>query len=651
MFDDSGALVRRNYSLSELDPGSAFSEAFQQSQSESFTFATWNDNELIRANMGEEDLRYGPFQAQEPEKLKILFGIENKLSNEEAKAQIDAAQLPLTVPENGYTQKALDIVMERKKNEIMRKTQMEDSTGFFNGTAQFSAGIVAQMLDPANVALSFVPVFAPAKVTAMLASASGAWGRAGIRAGVGAVEGGVGAAVVEPAIYMAKQREQADYEMSDSLWNIAFGTVLGGGLHAGTGAWGDFRTRGKVSINRMGSTGKMLDQASPETREAMLKTATQMEGQGYYADVNGVAAVDPALNPKIFVQRDPAKYFDVNRQKLKRGEYKAKVQALRDEAAQFQSMKGVDVNQDSIQDAIAKLGGISREAAIADGADPAGFKNNRAFRASGGMGFDEMAEALNQYGYTSLDGAPLSANDLVDIMVNGKDPTTVLSAQARRGEESDTIRELKKLGYSPEEITRALDKLVSGEKLGAKQQRIADDIINIVSDDGGRAASLDRTSGNNSSRTPEQAEREIMDYLSNKPIGEDQIDSIERLLDLMEDDLINGDEFVRSVKAMFVDMPGEANPGAAVKNTIDNGFAPENMRGVDKPAADEAETRLKQPERNADQELEEVTQMFSEYEKMTNSDPIDFSEFDQAIADAETDALALQAALTCRLTK
>ncbi len=663
MFDDTGALVRRNYSLNELDPGTAIYESFQQGLSDSFSFASWSDNELIKANMGEEDLHYGPFKASDPEKLKVLFGVEKKLSQEDAEQQIKAQKLPLSVPDEGYTQKALNIVMERKKNELMRKAQIEDSTGFYNGTVQFSANVAAQMLDPVNIALSFMPVMAPAKYAALLAGANNPWSKAAIRAGVGAVEGGAGALAVEPAIYQAKQREQADYDMTDSLWNVALGTIIGGGLHAGTGALADWKAKKKITVEPQGATGEMIDNASPETKESLLKTAVQMEAQGYQADVEAVAAMDPVFNPKIFVQRDPRLYFEqIKKQreslgvlsKIKRKEYQSAVKNLINEAGKFESIKGVDVNIDSLQSAISKLGGINREAAIADGMDPAAFKKNRAFRAQGGKGFDEMAESLNQYGYTSLDGSPLTANDLVDIVVNGKDPESILSSQARRGPESDIVRELRKSGYKPDEVTKTLEKLINGEKLGNRQHKIAQDALSLIGGERAKekqATVLNRRYGNVSKRTPDQAEKEIMDFLSTRAMSESQIDEIERLLDVMEDGIINGDEFVNSVKSLFVEMPGYENPGQPLKNTVENGFKPENMRGSDKKASDEIEVKNSIPERNEDQELEQVQAMFDEYEKMLGQEQTDLSEYDKAISNAELDASALEAALTCRLTK
>ncbi|NAW60071.1 MULTISPECIES: hypothetical protein [unclassified Vibrio] len=663
MFDDTGALVRRKYSLSELDPGTAAYDSLRQSMSESFSFATWDNNELIRANMGEEDLRFGPFEAQEPEKLKVLFGVEKKLPTEQAEAQIKAKQLPLKVPENGVTQKALDILVERKQNEIMRKKQIEDSTGFFNGSVQFSAAVAGQMLDPVNLALSFMPVIAPARYSAMVAGANNAWSRSGIRAGVGALEGTAGAVAVEPAIYFAKQEEQADYQMSDSLWNVALGGVLGGGLHVGGGAYSDFRAGRRSQITPQGATAQAVDNASPQTREAMLKTGLQMEAQGYNADVTAVAAMDPALNPAIFVQRNPKLYFDQVKKRreaagvmsrMKRPEYRQRVSDLAAEAKRITSTKGVSPDVDSIQDAISKLGGIARTAAESEGFDPAGFAKNRAFRKSGGKGFDEMAEALNQYGYRSLDGSPLDANSLVDIMVNGADPERVMSVSGRQGPDTDLIRQLKKSGYKPEDVSKALEKMSAGEPLGARQQRIVEDALTLI---GGRRMeergplALQRKGGAQSTRTPQQAESEIMDFLSKRAMSEQQVDDIERLLDLMEDNLLTGDEFVSSVKSMFPDLPMHENPGLALQHTVENGFKAENVRGADKAAADEAEMKLAEPERNVDQELEQIQVMFDEHEKARGAEPADLAEYDAAITKAEQDATAFEAAFMCRLNK
>lgn len=127
-----------------------------------------------------------------------------------------------------------------KRDEVRRRDAMARRGGGFLETASmFGVGLGVSALDPLNIASAFVPVVGPARVAAMLARAASPLGRAGVRAGIGALEGAAGAALVEPIIYAGARAEQADYDAADSLLNLAFGTALGGGLHVAGGAIGD----------------------------------------------------------------------------------------------------------------------------------------------------------------------------------------------------------------------------------------------------------------------------------------------------------------------------------------------------------------------------------------------------------------------------
>lgn len=141
--------------------------------------------------------------------------------------------------QEGYNAEALNIVMQDKQDEIDRALTREQAPAWM-APFGFAAGLGVSFLDPINIASSFVPVLGEQRVMRMLANASGAGGRAAVRAGVGAVEGAVGAAMVEPVLYLAKNQQQADYGMTDSLLNIAFGAVMGGAMHSAAGAWGDW---------------------------------------------------------------------------------------------------------------------------------------------------------------------------------------------------------------------------------------------------------------------------------------------------------------------------------------------------------------------------------------------------------------------------
>lgn len=127
-----------------------------------------------------------------------------------------------------------------KIKELSRQTTLSRAQGGAGqSTARFLTGLATSVIDPLNIASAFIPVVGEARYAALLLGASGAAGRAGVRAGIGAVEGAAGAALVEPIVYGVAQSEQADYGLADSFLNIVFGTALGGGLHMSFGAVGD----------------------------------------------------------------------------------------------------------------------------------------------------------------------------------------------------------------------------------------------------------------------------------------------------------------------------------------------------------------------------------------------------------------------------
>lgn len=178
------------------------------------------------------------------------------LPKADAMLKVDAADLNghLTVDDNGITDAALGILIDRKREELQQQQTLARARGGVGeGAARLGVALGTSLLDPVNVGLAFVPVVGEARYARILAGAGagGLFGRSAVRAGVGAVEGAAGAAIVEPLIYSAKQQEQADYAMSDSLMNLAFGTIFGGGLHVVGGAGADAvrAWRGRLPID------------------------------------------------------------------------------------------------------------------------------------------------------------------------------------------------------------------------------------------------------------------------------------------------------------------------------------------------------------------------------------------------------------------
>jgi hypothetical protein len=215
------------------------------------------------------------------------------VSAQDARARIKEEGLQLTVPDTGIRQDQLDILIERKSNERRRKDIMaRGPSGIGPAMANIGTALAVSAMDPLNVATAFVPVIGPSRYATALAQAGGAVGRGLVRARVGAVEGAVGAAIVEPIVYGVAQQEQADYHLADSLLAIGLGTALGGGLHVGIGAAGDAIARGlpwQTTKPVDAPIPRILEQVPAEAREAALRVGISQALTGRAIDV------EPAL--------------------------------------------------------------------------------------------------------------------------------------------------------------------------------------------------------------------------------------------------------------------------------------------------------------------------------------------------------------------
>ena len=205
----------------------------------------------------------------------------SKISQEEALKKIDNAGISgrLEIGKQGINPDVLDKMISRKKDEIKRQAIVATAPDTFTyKAASFGTGLAVSLADPINIASAFIPVVGAARYGASLAKASGALGRAGVRAKYGAAAGIVGAAVVEPLVLLPSLQEQSDYGLYDSFLNVTFGGVLGGGLHASSGAIGDVISKTKI-----------------ETKSNLLKGATgQLLDEGK-VDVSHIAATDPSF--------------------------------------------------------------------------------------------------------------------------------------------------------------------------------------------------------------------------------------------------------------------------------------------------------------------------------------------------------------------
>ena len=199
------------------------------------------------------------------------------LSLEEQQEQIDAADLTKALkPEFGETQESLDMIIRMKQEELARQTVISmGKDGFAAGAANIGAGFAASLLDPVNLAAGFVPIIGPARYAGLLARQATTARRFGVRAATGAVEGAAATAFIEPVVLLTTADRQADYDIYDTFANLAFGTVLGGGIH---GVGGYFKDKIAPSINAR-TVMQSIDNAEPEARQAAFNGAMgQMAG-------------------------------------------------------------------------------------------------------------------------------------------------------------------------------------------------------------------------------------------------------------------------------------------------------------------------------------------------------------------------------------
>ena len=120
-------------------------------------------------------------------------------------------------------------------------------------TLNLIAGFGAALTDPINVASAFLPVVATARAFTTLQRIGQflPGGRTSRRALQGAVEGAVGAAAVEPFIYLGAADTGWNYTVYDSMLNIVFGAGGGTILQPVAGKVGDISdARGRAASVR-----------------------------------------------------------------------------------------------------------------------------------------------------------------------------------------------------------------------------------------------------------------------------------------------------------------------------------------------------------------------------------------------------------------
>jgi hypothetical protein len=138
--------------------------------------------------------------------------------------------------QDNMTEGQAKVLAELKDAENKRKQIVERANlNAYEKTLLFGVDLAAAAVDPLNVALAFVPIVGEARMAAMVAR----FGVTRARLIAGSIEGVGGALIAEPFIYASAQKQQADYDLMDSLFAVGLGGVFGAGAHAGLGRIGD----------------------------------------------------------------------------------------------------------------------------------------------------------------------------------------------------------------------------------------------------------------------------------------------------------------------------------------------------------------------------------------------------------------------------
>lgn len=407
-----GIRVRQSQSLQEMQApvGDVLAADLNETLASNPTSMLGRINELGAAQLPEGAFDNAPIGIYGDPSLEPMPSPNLDASTARQRVKDAGLEGLIEIPEKGLPELAVDILIRRKKEERERQsTQARAPGGIGVGLLRLGTALAGSALDPINVGTAFLPVVSGARYADWLASQTTLLGRAGVRAGVGAIEGAAGAALVEPLVLAGKKLEQGDYGLYDSFLNVTLGSVLGAGLHAGSGLLSD--------LTRPGSISKVMSEMPPEAREAVLAQAigARVEGGAVRADavLETLAKTDERVARVL--ERDRAQ---VAAERVEPGAAEARLRdqiaAGEDPRVRFWYEEARRMQRDAVEPAkseglfgfVRQQGGLRRgdlessevAAALGDTRPPPGFWNGK------GRNADDMALAAWEAGYIGQRG-------------------------------------------------------------------------------------------------------------------------------------------------------------------------------------------------------------------------------------------------------
>lgn len=351
---------------------------------------------------------------------------------EEAKQRIKDSGFKIEYGNEPIREQALDLMIERARKRAERESVIDRARlgGFSRFSLEAGTSLAVGLFDPLNVASMFIPI-APTRYAAALERAASAGGRAGVRAGFGALEGVVGTAALEPLTYFANTQEGQDYTMANALSALAIGGILGGGLHVAGGAIAD-RLSFRRAYDMPGRTPEQVaDLLPPESRMDLMRVAAADLADGRPPRVEEALAVGARADSRIMEAIDPlrdspARAVEFDRSTIE--EVAQSIEAFRrpEQPSEAQSLFTY----------VAKQGGIDPDSALAPQIREAiGDRQPQpGFWRRGGKNAEDMVQAAVEGGYLR----PRGDNYHADF----EEFTGLLGAEARGSKQfPESVRE------------------------------------------------------------------------------------------------------------------------------------------------------------------------------------------------------------------
>lgn len=311
----------------------------------------------------------------------------------------------LEVGDDGITDEAAAVLAERHDYRTRRDIIMSRAREGIGATAiSLGGGFIGSAFDPLAVGAMFVPGYAIGRMAGQAANAGRIakaakraqaasrmrqmkMGATSARLAEGAAIGAAEAAIFEPLVYGAAKHEQDDtYGAMDSFMNIAFGGLLGGGLHAVSGKIGD-----------------MAKRVSPQTRHKAMEVAvgeTVTTGK-----VTGAAKVFE-LDPETKTRRagvEP-KRFNLDKHphmagKPPEGQFEETIEPMRSGVKYPDVVKARNDRPKSLIQKIKEYGGIKSDDPNLGDVTRFADKDIRWMKNKNGLSLDEIGLRLMEDGY------------------------------------------------------------------------------------------------------------------------------------------------------------------------------------------------------------------------------------------------------------